>query len=121
MVDRNVATDHSSLITNIVATKKEIKRVTDAIVKHYKPEKIILFGSYAWGKPGKDSDLDLFIIKNSGKDPLKRAYEVRTRIDTDNAMDVLVFTPDEVEKRVQLGDFFINNILTKGKILYEKR
>jgi len=50
--------------------QKEIKKITKQIVEKYKPEKIIIFGSFAWGKPSKDSDVDLFIIKNT-KNPFK--------------------------------------------------
>lgn len=47
--------------------QEEIKKITTKIVKKYKPEKIILFGSFTWGKPTKDSDVDLLIIKNIKK------------------------------------------------------
>ena len=56
--------------------QKEIQRITDHIVKKYKPEKVILFGSYAWGKPTEDSDVDLFIVKKSRKRRIDREREL---------------------------------------------
>ena len=98
----------------------KIAEITDKIVREYQPEKIILFGSYAWGKPNADSDLDLFIIKDTKEHPFKRMEEVdrifpRRKI----ALDFLIYTPEQVEKRKKMGDFFVLNILNKGKVLYE--
>lgn len=102
--------------------QKEIKRITDRIVKRYKPEKIILFGSYAWGKPAEDSDVDLFIVKKSGKRRIDRGRELRKILFGNDfpAMDILIYTPKEVEKRLSMGDFFIKEILSKGKVFYDK-
>lgn len=98
----------------------EIKRITRKIVEEYKPEKIILFGSYAWGKPHKWSDVDLFIIKKSKKRRIDRERELRTILFGNKfpAMDILIYTPKEVEKRLLIGDFFIKEILSKGKVFY---
>jgi len=91
-------------------------------LKEYKPEKIILFGSYAWGKPKKDSDIDLLIIKKTKRSPYKRIPEARRYLHNINqAFDILVMKPEEVERRLKLGDFFIEEIIKKGKILYEAR
>lgn len=100
--------------------KKEIKKITEQIVKKYKPEKIILFGSFAWGKPTKDSDVDLLIVKKTRKKWIERQIEVGEIIDGEIAADTLIQTPREFKRRLALGDFFYRNILEKGKILYEK-
>lgn len=102
-------------------TKKRIQEVANKIAKEYKPEKIILFGSFAWGKPGPDSDVDLFIVKKTKKDPLRRCYELRKIIEPIFPLDILVFTSQDVKKRLSLGDFFIKQILNQGKLLYEKK
>ena len=101
---------------------KEIKKITDQIVEKYKPEKIILFGSYAWGKPNKDSDVDLFIVKKSRKRRIDRGRELRKILFGHNfpAMDLLIYTPAEIEKRLSIEDFFIKEILSKGKVFYGK-
>lgn len=100
----------------------EIKRITKQIVKKYKPEKIILFGSYAWGKPTEDSDVDLFIIKNTQKKKISRMYEVYKLLWNKRLpLDVLVYNPREVKERLSLGDFFIDDIIKNGKLIYERK
>jgi len=100
---------------------KEIKQVVKNL-KKYRPEKVVLFGSYAWGKPKKDSDIDILIIKKTGGNPYKRIPEARSYLHNINkAFDILVMEPEEVEKRLKLGDFFIEEIVEKGKVLYEAR
>lgn len=102
-------------------TAKKIKRVSNIIAKHYKPEKIILFGSFAWGKPGPNSDVDLFVIKKTKKPFLRRITELDSLFSRrDFPMDFLIYTPAQVKKRLKMGDFFVEEILEKGKILYEK-
>jgi predicted nucleotidyltransferase len=96
---------------------------TSAIIKNlkkYNPEKIILFGSWAWGKPKPDSDVDLLIVKETKKNPYKRIPEARRFLrPIDSPVDVLVFTPREIEERLKEGDSFISDIFKRGKILYE--
>ena len=102
--------------------QKEIKKITDQIVKKYKPEKIILFGSYAWGKPTEDSDVDLFIVKETKEARTKRHLKVdRMLLDRTTPIDILVYTPQEVKGRLSLGDFFVKDIIQKGKTIYAKR
>lgn len=102
---------------------KQLQDITDKIVEEFKPEKIILFGSYAWGKPGRDSDIDLFVVKESKKQSLDRERELRQLLFGNNfpPMDILVYTPKELKNRLDLEDFFIKDILNKGKMLYAKQ
>lgn len=103
-------------------SKKEIKRVTERIVRKYRPKKIILYGSFAYGEPHKESDVDLLIIKSTRKPRTKRHLEVdRMLLDRHLPLDILVYTPLEIKKRLLLGDFFIKNILEQGKILYAEK
>lgn len=98
-----------------------IQRISEKIQREYRPQKIILFGSYVWGKPGKYSDIDLFIIKKTKARHLDRSVEIRKILDEENgmvALDPIVFTPDETKYRIKLGDDFIKKILTKGMVLY---
>lgn len=99
---------------------RQIKKVAEKIVQEYKPDKIILFGSFAWGKPHPDSDVDLFIVKKT-----KHTFELARKIDGSLfprpfPLDLLVYTPEQLKRREKLGDFFINDILSKGKMLYAK-
>ena len=100
---------------------QEIKKITDQIVKNYKPEKIILFGSYAYGKLTMSSDVDLLIIKKSRKKRVERIKEVLMKVESEIPLEPLVYTPKEIQERLELGDFFSQNILRKGKLLYEKK
>jgi predicted nucleotidyltransferase len=98
----------------------EIKKITAQIVKKYKPDKIILFGSVARGKTRPDSDIDMLIIK---KKPRKKfIHRIGDVLDiTDSTrIEPLVYTPQEVKKRLAIKDFFIQEILDEGKVLYEK-
>jgi predicted nucleotidyltransferase len=100
----------------------QIERMVKAIVDGYQPEKIILFGSAARGEAGSDSDVDLFIVKQSSSPKHKRSdeiYDVLWKIKGRPPVDVLVFTPEEVKQRVALGDFFITDIVKEGKVLYD--
>lgn len=99
--------------------QEKIQELTQKIAKEFKPEKIILFGSYAWSKPGPDSDVDLFIIKNMPERRIERARRVREIIwGSGLPIDILVYTPGEVQRRLDFEDFFIEDIITKGKVLY---
>lgn len=99
-----------------------IKKMVQKIVAETKPEKVILFGSYAWGSPDIGSDVDLFIIKSSHKPAHDRILEIERLIyPTTLPTDVLVYTPEEVNRRVALGDFFVKRILTDGKVFYDEQ
>lgn len=106
---------------NKTVIEKKLPKITLKIIKEFQPEKIILFGSFAWGEPTPESDIDLLIIKKSQKDRIERGQEIeRILWGADMPIDALVYTPDEVKKRLELEDFFIQDIFKKGKILYSK-
>jgi len=103
--------------------EKEIKAITEQIVKKYKPEKIILYGSAARGDFDQDSDIDMLIIKKSHKSRPERATDVYRLIwdlERTSPFEPLVFTPKELEGRIKLGDPFFLTILKEGKVLYGK-
>ncbi len=100
--------------------QKEIQKITRQIIKKYKPEKIILFGSFAYGKPKSSSDVDLLIIKRSEKRKVERIKEILMGVKSNLPIEPLVYTPEEIKERLNLGDFFFQTILKKGKLLYEK-
>ncbi len=106
---------------NIPKHKQIIRRIVEKIKKEYNPEKILLFGSYAWGNPTKDSDIDLFIIKDTKEKPRDRQISVREILDEENALfalETLVYTPGEIKKRLDMGDDFIKKIINKGTVVY---
>ena|SRR3989344_7284172 len=98
----------------------KIKTVAQEIARKFKPDKIILFGSYAWGTPGPDSDVDLFIIKETDN-TRETAREIDGSIrPRPFPIDLIVYKPASVEKSLTRKDFFIRNIMTKGITLYAK-
>jgi uncharacterized protein len=99
----------------------EIKNITRKIVREYKPEKIILFGSFAYGKPKASSDIDMLIVKKTKKRRIDRIKEILYMIDNNFPFEPIVYTPREIDNRLTLGDFFLQTIMQKGKVLYEKR
>ncbi|MEW5767471.1 MAG: nucleotidyltransferase domain-containing protein [bacterium] len=102
-----------------MVTQKQINEITRRIVENFKPEKIILFGSYAHGNPSKDSDLDILIIKNSNVPRYKRGREVRKYLrGLKVAIDLVVYTNDEIQKWDKVKTSFITTVMEKGKVLY---
>ncbi len=98
-----------------------IQEVVEEIKKGYDPEKIILFGSYAYGKPTPDSDIDLFIVKDTDKRRVDRFVDVRRLIYQPGrriSISPLVYTPEEVEKRLEMGDDFVDEVLARGEVVY---
>ena len=94
------------------------------IAREYKPERIILYGSYAYGEPDEDSDIDLFIIKETVKNSRERYAEVDALIYDRNRkvwFSPLVYTPQEVDYRLSIGDDFVEEVLSRGEVLYEKQ
>jgi len=98
--------------------------ITKRIVEKCDPEKVILFGSYAYGTPHKDSDIDLFVImkpKDTEETNHQRIMNVRAAAKIGLLpMDVIVRTPQEVETRLAMGDFFIEEIMDQGKVLFQR-
>ena len=101
--------------------KRIIGQIAKKIVSRYKPDKIILFGSYAYGKPKKDSDIDLLIIKETKARHIDRAVKVREIIKNENrfvAIEAWVYNPQEIRQRLEMEDDFIKNIMERGIVLY---
>ena len=99
--------------------RRAIKQLTDQIVRRFKPKKIILFGSYAYGKPTPDSDVDLLVIMPYNRRKGRMSLRILEAVDYGFPLDLLVRTPAEVRQRLRWGDCFIQEVLSKGKLLYE--
>src|SRR5574341_269428 len=97
--------------------RKLCKRIADA----YHPEKIILFGSHAYGKPTPESDVDLLIVMDFEGDSFEQTLKMRSELDLVTPMDLLVRTPKEVIWRLEDGDMFMVNIFWRGKVMYEAK
>lgn len=98
----------------------EIKTYVKRLAQEFNPERVILFGSHARGKPTEDSDVDLLVVMNCRKDPTDQAVEIRWRIPRTFPMDLLVRRPAEIRRRITMGDSFIATIMKEGRVLYER-
>ncbi len=97
---------------------KEINSIKNQLIEKYRPEKIILFGSTAWGE-GEINDVDLLIIKSDTPYyGIDRMRELDRLIKRNIAPDMLVYRPEEIKERLELGDPFIKKIFKDGKVLY---
>ncbi len=97
---------------------REIKQAARRIARQFQPERIVLFGSYAYGKPTDDSDVDLLILVK-GNRVHDRAIRIRMAIDFPFPVDLVVRSCGEFTRRIASGDFFLKEIQEKGKVLYE--
>ncbi len=86
-------------------------------LKKMKPQAIILFGSYAWGKPHIDSDLDILMIKDTDRSFTDRIRDVHTILKTRMPVDIIVLTSKEAQDATQKSMFF-KQIITEGKLIY---
>jgi uncharacterized protein len=97
-----------------------LNRITESLVASLKPEQIILFGSYAYGEPNEDSDVDLLVIVSQSDEPRYRraceAYKALRGIDI--ATDVIVMTREEVKRKMNVRSSLVHQVMHDGKILY---
>jgi len=100
-------------------TRLLIRKFALQIAEQFNPTKIILFGSYAYGTPTENSDVDVLVIMPFEGRSARQAAEILIATDPDFPIDLLVRTPEQVKERVELGDFFMREITKKGKVLYE--
>jgi predicted nucleotidyltransferase len=100
-------------------TDQLIQEIKNRIVSEVHPEKIILFGSYAYGNPTKDSDLDLLVILPTEEPMHTRVTRIRKLLQNVRIpKEIIVYTPQEVEKWKNASAAFITSIMKKGKVIY---
>jgi predicted nucleotidyltransferase len=94
----------------------------EKLIEQVQPEKIILFGSYAYGHPTPDSDVDLLVVVRAQEGETRRERYLRVALALRPRLfpiDLIVHTPEEIEERLT-HSFFLREILTRGKVLYER-
>ncbi len=98
-----------------------LREVTDRIVRNYRPEKVILFGSHAWGRPTPDSDFDLLVIKSTSASRRERIRQLRRSIGPARyPIDCLVYTPQELDRKIRDDrNLFLEDVVVHGKVLYD--
>lgn len=101
---------------------QSIRRVTHRIAEEFQPERIVLFGSYAYGTPGPDSDVDLLVVMDTSLSSRQQRLEIsRVLSPRPFPMDILVRTPKDFAERLKLGDTFLQDIISRGKVVYERQ
>jgi uncharacterized protein len=97
-----------------------LDRITQNLVSNLKPEQIILFGSYAYGEPNEDSDVDLLVIVSQSDEPryrrARQAYKALRGFGI--ATDVIVMTKEEVKRKMNVRSSLVHRAIHDGRILY---
>jgi predicted nucleotidyltransferase len=96
-----------------------IRKFALQVAERFDPEKIILFGSHAYGTPHADSDVDILVVMPC-RNQHDQAFKIRMATPAPFPMDLLVRKPSEIKWRLEEGELFHSEILGKGKVLYEK-
>lgn len=98
---------------------KQIQTLTEQIAREFRPERIVLFGSHAYGKPHKFSDVDLLVVMPFEGSPLQQAARIITRLQPQCSLDLIVRTPEQVRERLAMQDGFMQEIFARGTTVYE--
>ena len=98
---------------------KDIREIVRQIVDRFQPQKVILFGSYAQGKPTEDSDVDLLVVMETNEQALHAAARISAAIDHPFPLDILVFRPSELKASLERKGSFVTEVMTKGIVLHE--
>ena len=96
-----------------------IRRFAREVADRFQPEKIILFGSYAYGKPHADSDVDILVVMEA-RNELDQAVRICLAVDYNFPLDLIVRKPKTLAWRLAEGDSFLREVIDQGKVLYEK-
>ena len=97
-----------------------IRRYARQVAERFRPNKIILFGSYAYGTPHEDSDVDLMVVMPAANH-VSQAVRIRLALPAPFPMDLLVRTPDDLRRGLKEEDWFVREVVEKGKVLYEAK
>jgi poly(A) polymerase Pap1 len=102
-----------------VASITEIQELADNIARQFTPERIILFGSYARGDAGPDSDVDLLVVMPHEEHASRKAAEITFRVHPRRfALDLIVRSPETLRQRMQMNDWFVRDLMREGRVLY---
>ena len=98
---------------------RQIKAYCQIVAREFRPLKIFLFGSYACGKPTRDSDVDLLVIMPFRGREVDQVVKIRSRVESPFPMDLIVKRPSEIKRRTIIDCCFTKEILTRGRVMYE--
>ncbi len=102
-----------------MATMRQIRKFSRQLAQEFRPDQIVLFGSYAQGTAAEDSDVDLLIILPFEGKPVAKSVEMRMKLRPNFPVDLIVRTPANVLERLEMEDTFMREVLEEGKVLYE--
>ncbi len=100
-------------------TQNQIQQVSDEIARRFQPERIILFGSYAYGTPTEDSDIDLLVVISFEGKSVRKSIEIEAEVHQGFPMDLIAMTPKHLMERLSGEDYFLREVVENGKVLYE--
>jgi predicted nucleotidyltransferase len=95
-----------------------IRRFARRIAERFQPQKIILFGSYAYGTPHAGSDVDILVIMPA-RNELDQAWKIDRELERNFSLHLIVRSPRNMEWRLREGDWFLREIVARGKVLYD--
>ena len=99
--------------------RKDISDFARRIGREFHPERVVLFGSYAYGTPTADSDVDLLIVMPFEGLGCTKAFEIMQKLKPRIPVDLVVRHPEDIRRRLAWNDFFLREIEAKGEVLYE--
>ena len=102
-----------------MANMADIENFSSSLARQFRPKRIVLFGSHAWGQPKPDSDVDLLVILPFEGKAWRMALAIREQIHPGFPLDLLVRAQEQVDARLSRNDSFLTEIVSKGKVLYE--
>lgn len=97
-----------------------IEAITEQIATEFQPERILLFGSYAYGEPDPDSDVDLLVIMDTPLREVDQAVVIGQRLRHSFGLDLFVRTPSNLKHRIAMGDWFLREVVGRGRVIYER-
>ena len=103
-----------------MVSMKEIREVGQQIGRQFRPDRVLLFGSYADGSATDDSDVDLLVVLSFDGRPFHKSLEILNRLDIRFPCDLVARPPEDVARRYEQGDPLIRDALDRGKVLYER-
>ena len=102
-----------------MVSRDEIQAFVDQLVRRFRPAMVILFGSYANGRPTEDSDVDLMVVMPHRGPSARVATQIRLACPRTFPMDLIVRTPAEIRRRLRTGDPFVRDVTSGGIVLHE--
>lgn len=97
-----------------------IRDVSERIAQQFAPDRIILFGSYAYGSPNEGSDVDLLVVLPFEGKPYRKAAEIAAAVHAGFPLDILARRPDDIERRYREADPLVREALDRGRTLYDR-